>query len=827
MENNSFFAVFGSGGSSGGGGATSLGDLSDVTLGTLETQQVLKYNGTEWVNDFNSVNKIEVRNDEGATIPIGTPLYSRGEIGGSNRILVGIADSDDPAKMPCIGLANAEMNTTTTQDNYAVVSGIYNENLTGYTGLSVGDTMYVSTSGTLTNTKPTGASELIQNVGIVLKTNGTIIQGLLVSAIGRTNDTPNTISILGAIRGGTLGVQSQYDLPTADGTANYVIKTDGAGNTSWVDVSTLISSNITGSGTNNYLAKFTPDGSTLGNSLIRDNGTTVGINVSPISNAIAYIDSSTTTETLRIRNTRNDGYGINSQATGGGTDIYGGTFNATSSSSVNNIGIRSTTQGTITGSNVAGSFATANTPYTTTYLGIEYVGIHSQVATNGAKNTAGLFISNSSNTTDNTGIYVKVSNAGSGQAYGIYENDGALNYFKGNTGIGVTPLNSEAILTVEDTRTSNLPAIYGFNSTQSYAQGVQGAVGDNVDNTSIDLATEGLVGVYGRVDTTNSLGSDYGIYGEVVSSSNNHLGLIGARGRILYSGTTTTRNITGGFFDTNVTGATAQVLNCFGIDVDSFTTDTATIGSHYGMRVQLRSQSGTPSISTSYGIYLDVSNASYISGTTTLYGIYQNGSGALNYLQGNTGIGNIGVSSSRLKIFSSTASVSHLQLVTSSGTDVSSPNNGDLWYNGTNLYFYDGTSNTDLLAGGSSPRGTTTVKQYPSNADIDLYNDGNIRIWWDVSGSDIEFQVLTNPATARVNAVATVGGVITAVDGLTSTGSQLLDGAFGSDESMYILIDAPSDTNYPSYEIRLKRSNATYYTNTPFLVIATKYTGFD
>ncbi len=40
---------------------------------------------------------------------------------------------------------------------------------------------------------------MIQNVGIILKTNGTIIQGLLVSIIGRTNDVPNTINIEGDI----------------------------------------------------------------------------------------------------------------------------------------------------------------------------------------------------------------------------------------------------------------------------------------------------------------------------------------------------------------------------------------------------------------------------------------------------------------------------------------------------------------------------------------------------------------------------------------------------------------------------------------------------
>ena len=135
--------------------------------------------------------RIQVRNDEGATIPAGAPLYSKGEIGGSERILVGICDSGDTAKMPCIGIAEAEMNTTSTKDNFAITQGVYNTNISGFTGLSVGDTLYVNGGSAphLTQTKPTNG-DLIQNVGIVLKTNGTICQGLLVSAIGRTNDVP-------------------------------------------------------------------------------------------------------------------------------------------------------------------------------------------------------------------------------------------------------------------------------------------------------------------------------------------------------------------------------------------------------------------------------------------------------------------------------------------------------------------------------------------------------------------------------------------------------------------------------------------------------------
>ena len=134
---------------------------------------------------------IQVRNDEGSTISAGAPLYSKGEIGGSNRIKVGICDANDSAKMPCIGIAHSEMNTSSTKDNFAVVSGIYNTNISGFTSLAVGDNLYIQDNGSLSQTKPTGEASLIQNVGIVLKTNGSTCQGMLVSAIGRTNDVPN------------------------------------------------------------------------------------------------------------------------------------------------------------------------------------------------------------------------------------------------------------------------------------------------------------------------------------------------------------------------------------------------------------------------------------------------------------------------------------------------------------------------------------------------------------------------------------------------------------------------------------------------------------
>lgn len=57
---------------------------------------------------------------------------------------------------------------------------------------------------------------------------------------------------------------------------------------------------VDGSGTLNYLAKWTPDGSTLGNSLIRDDGTTIGIGIAPSSNALLNVSNASNNVAVRI-----------------------------------------------------------------------------------------------------------------------------------------------------------------------------------------------------------------------------------------------------------------------------------------------------------------------------------------------------------------------------------------------------------------------------------------------------------------------------------------------------------------------------------------------
>lgn len=137
--------------------------------------------------------RLQIRNDEGSDISAGTPVYSKGEIGGSNRIKVGIADANYSSKMPAIGIAETTLNTTDAKDGFAIINGVYNENISGFTNLIEGKNLYVASGGGLTNVKPTGVNNLIQNIGTILKVGGggSILQGMKVSSIDRTNDIPN------------------------------------------------------------------------------------------------------------------------------------------------------------------------------------------------------------------------------------------------------------------------------------------------------------------------------------------------------------------------------------------------------------------------------------------------------------------------------------------------------------------------------------------------------------------------------------------------------------------------------------------------------------
>ena len=130
--------------------------------------------------------QIDCRTSE--AVSKGDPLYITGFDAGQNRPEVGKADASDSNKMPVVGLAleDAAINTNT---RFVQAGQLANVN-TDIDGASVNATLYVAVGGGFTTTRPTGSSNLVQNIGKierVQQNNGEII----VSAILRTNDIPN------------------------------------------------------------------------------------------------------------------------------------------------------------------------------------------------------------------------------------------------------------------------------------------------------------------------------------------------------------------------------------------------------------------------------------------------------------------------------------------------------------------------------------------------------------------------------------------------------------------------------------------------------------
>lgn len=181
----------------GGGGVTSLEGLSgdlDLTAGNNISisdngSDAITIGVTGVVTETTTHIREEVKNVEGSTLPAGTPVYAIDEVGNSGKVKIGKADASNAAKMPAIGILDTQL--VNNAEGTATLIGIFNTNLSGFTGLDNGDIVYVASGGGLTATKPTGSGNLIQNMGIILKTNGTTIQGLQVACIGRTNDVPN------------------------------------------------------------------------------------------------------------------------------------------------------------------------------------------------------------------------------------------------------------------------------------------------------------------------------------------------------------------------------------------------------------------------------------------------------------------------------------------------------------------------------------------------------------------------------------------------------------------------------------------------------------
>lgn len=159
----------------------------------------------EFRGDIDGAVRFTAQADE--NLSFGDVVYISGASG--SNTLVRKAQSNSLSTMPAFGFA---FKTTISGDPVQVVTfgNIYGSGTkpldttvdSDGNSITIGDTLYVSptTPGGWTNVRPTGATELVQNIGKVTRVNAN--NGVIkAGGAGRVNATPNTISITGSISG--------------------------------------------------------------------------------------------------------------------------------------------------------------------------------------------------------------------------------------------------------------------------------------------------------------------------------------------------------------------------------------------------------------------------------------------------------------------------------------------------------------------------------------------------------------------------------------------------------------------------------------------------
>ena len=139
-----------------------------------------------------TVTEIVKNSSSTETLAKGTPVYIDGVSGVTPTVAP--ADADSSGTMPAVGLLAEELapNATGLMMVMGVLKGLDTANIDG--SGSAGSIVYVSndpaTTNGLTYTKPQG-TQLIQNIGIVIKYSPGSSGSIQVACIGRTNDLPN------------------------------------------------------------------------------------------------------------------------------------------------------------------------------------------------------------------------------------------------------------------------------------------------------------------------------------------------------------------------------------------------------------------------------------------------------------------------------------------------------------------------------------------------------------------------------------------------------------------------------------------------------------
>jgi hypothetical protein len=234
--------------------------------------------------------------------------------GGSTNTVIGVgALFSNTSGSENVALGRQALTSANATANTALGFATLRQNASGINNVAIGHQAGYNETGSnkLYIEMSTGVS------GVDSSVNNALIYGEFDNRIVRTN---------GTIQVGNPATTG-YAFPTSRGTSNQILQTDGIGGTSWVAPSTLSITETdpqVSSVTSNVVPKW--NGTTLIDGVMIDDGTNVGIGVTPATGNKLEVNGKTKTTNFQMTNGANANYVLQSDTTGNASWVPNSVF---------------------------------------------------------------------------------------------------------------------------------------------------------------------------------------------------------------------------------------------------------------------------------------------------------------------------------------------------------------------------------------------------------------------------------------------------------------------------------------------------------------------